>query len=489
MIDTEVLIVGGGVIGAAIARELSRYRTDVTLVEREADIGWGCTKANVCLVCQGADCLQFRPEYHESRLAWKSMSMMEPLCQELDVPFQRVGELAVFWNNEEMAKYRKLKSRAEAAGICTHELIGQERLREMEPNISREAIGAMLDPLIAIVDPVRLAMALVENARLNGVNVLLGTDVLAIAPTSSGFEVTTSSGPIRSRYVVNAAGVAADKVARLVNADDFVVYPVKAQIAVLDKRVGDLVRHEVHCIPESRADLNWVTPTVHGNLFYGAPIKLSRRGDYSTEKRLAEKALRNARQLVPAISEKDVIHHFVGYMMFRNFEVGWHECVVRPSRKLPRFINAFIGMPGVSISPAVAEEVTQILAQQGLNLAPNPAFNPRRKSPPAFAQSSDEERERLVAGEGTYGHVVCRCETVTEGEVVQAIQSGATTLDGVKFRTRAGMGRCQAGFCGPRVTRILARELGVSEKEITKRGEGSAHLLYRSKELLTEGEG
>ncbi len=488
MIETEVLIIGGGVIGAAIARDLSKHKTDVTLVERESDIGWGCTKANVCLVCQGADCLQFRPEYHESQLAWKSMSMMEPLCKELDVPFKRVGELAVFWNNEEMAKYRKLKSRAETAGFRTHELIGQERLREMEPNVSRKAIGALFDPLIAIVDPVRLAMALTENARQNSVNVLLGTDVLAIAPTSSGFDVTTSSGPMRSRYIVNAAGVAADKVARMVNADDFVVYPVKAQIAVLDKRVGDLVKHEVHCIPESRADLNWVTPTVHGNLFYGAPIKLSKRGDYSTEKRLADKALKNAQQLVPAISEKDVIHHFVGYMMFRNFEVGWHECVVRASRKVPRFINAFIGMPGVSTSPAVAEEVAQILTQQGLNLVPNPAFNPRRKATPVFAESSDEERGELVANESTYGHVVCRCETVTEGEVIQAVKSGATTLDGVKFRTRAGMGRCQAGFCGPRVTKILARELGVSEKDITKKGNGSAHLPYQSKELLSERE-
>ena len=174
--------------------------------------------------------------------------------------------------------------------------------------------------------------------------------------------------------------------------------------------------------------------------------------------------------------------------MFRNFEVGWHECVVRASRKVPGFINAFIGMPGVSTSPAVAEEVTQILLEQGLKLTSNPSFNPHRKAVAVFAESSEEERERLVAGENTYGHVVCRCETVTEGEVIKAIQSGASTLDGVKFRTRAGMGRCQAGFCGPRVTKILARELGVSEQEVTKKGDGSAHLLYRSKELLSKKE-
>lgn len=487
-LTTEVLIIGGGAIGTAIARELSRYKVDIALVEKEVDFGWGCTKANVALVCQGTDALEFRREYHFSQIVWESMPLMEPLCQELDVPFKRIGELAIIRNNQELAKYHKLKSRAETLGITTHQLIDRKTLREMEPNVTREAIGALYDPLIAVVDPVRLAMALAENARQNGVNVMSGTDVLGISPEIDEFEVQTDQGVIITRFVVNAAGGFADKVAAMVDADDFVIFPVKGYIGVLDKKAGGLLSHEIHAIPQGLSELNWVTPTVHGNLIFGAPLQLSHRGDYSTTGKMAETALRNAQGLVPAISEKDVIHSFVGYIMYRHFELGWHECAVRASSKVPRFVNAFMGFPGVSAAPGVAKEVVRILEREGLELVESPDFTPTLKAIPDFSELPDAGKIGLIAQDRRYGHVVCRCETVTEAEIVNAIGRGATTLDGVKFRTRAGMGRCQGGFCGPRVTAILARELGIPEKEVTKKGGESRHLLYNSKELLRERE-
>lgn len=482
--ETEVLIIGGGVLGAAVARELSRYEAEVTLVEKEADFGWGSTKANMSIVCQGGDALEFRPEYHRSKLAWDSMPLMEPLCHELDVPFRRVGELILIRNNEEVAKYRKLKSRAEKVGITNHEFIAQDTLRQMEPNVNKEAIGALYDPNIAIVDPVRLTIALVENAMQNGVKVLRETEVLDISPGVNHFEVETSQGLIKCHFIVNAAGTHVDKIAGLVNADDFVLYPIRGYVGILDKNLGGMIDHEIHTRPEAPGQMNIITPSVHGNLFFGTIMQPAQRGDHSTTRRIAEIALRNAQRIVPDISDRDIINSFAGFLMFRNWEVGWHECVVRASQRVPRFINICIGYPGVSTAPATAKEVVKLLQQEGLNLEENPNFNPHQQALPTFSQLSEKQQKELIAKDPRYGHIVCRCETVTEGEIIEAISRGATTLDGVKFRTRAGMGRCQSGFCTPRVLKILARELGIPEEKVTKKGRESQLLLFRAKELL-----
>jgi len=482
--ETEVLLIGGGVLGAAVARELSRYEAEVTLVEKEADFGWGSTKANMSIVCQGGDALEFRPEYHRSKLAWDSMPLMEPLCHELDVPFRRVGELILIRNNEEVAKYRKLKSRAEKVGITNHEFIAQDTLRQMEPNVNKEAIGALYDPNIAIVDPVRLTIALVENAMQNGVKVLRETEVLDISPGVNHFEVETNQGLIKCRFIVNAAGTHVDKIAGLVNADDFVLYPIRGYVGILDKNLGGMINREIHTRPEAPGQMNIITPSVHGNLFFGTIMQPARRGDHSTTRRIAEIALRNAQRLVPDISDRDIINSFAGFLMFRNWEVGWHECVVRASQRVPRFINICIGYPGVSTAPATAKEVVKLLQQEGLNLEENPNFNPHQQALPTFSQLSEKQQKELIAKDPRYGHIVCRCETVTEGEIIEAISRGATTLDGVKFRTRAGMGRCQSGFCTPRVLKILARELSIPEEKVTKKGRESQLLLFRAKELL-----
>jgi glycerol-3-phosphate dehydrogenase len=482
--ETEVLIIGGGVLGAAVARELSRYKVDTILVEKEADFGWGSTKTNMCIVCQGGDTLEFRPEYHRSKLVWDSIPLMEPLCEELDVPFKKVGELALIRNNEELNKFQKLKARAEKLGLTGHQFIDQDSLRQMEPNITREAIGALHDPHIAIVDPVRLTIGLIENASQNGVEVMRETEVLRISREVNQFEVETNSDLVKCRFIVNAAGTSVDKIARLVNSDDFVLYPIRGYVGILDKNLGGLIKHEIHMRPDAPGQMNILTPSVHGNLFFGTTMQPALRGDCSVTGRIAEIGLQNVRKILPDLSEKDIIHSFAGFLMFRNWEVGWHECVVQASQKVPRFISICIGYPGVSAAPAAAREVTELLRREGLRLEINERFIPIRKAPPVFNELPEEQQKELIARDSRYGHVVCRCETVSEGEIVEAIRHGATTLDGIKFRTRAGMGRCQGGFCTPRVVKILARELGLSEEEITKKGRESRLLLYKSKELL-----
>jgi glycerol-3-phosphate dehydrogenase len=482
--ETEVLIIGGGVLGAAVARELSKYKVDVILVEKEADFGWGSTKTNMCIVCQGGDTLEFRREYHRSKLIWDSMPLMEPLCRELDVPFKKVGELALIRNNEELGKFQKLKSRAEKMGLTGHTFIDQDTLRQMEPHVTREAIAALYDPHIAIVDPVRLTIGLMENAVQNGVKVLRETEVLRISEEANQFELETNRGSVKCRFIVNAAGTSVDKIARLVNSDDFVLYPIRGYVGILDKNLGGLIKYEIHMRPDAPGQMNILTPSVHGNLFFGTTMQPARRGDYSTTKKIAQIGLQNLQKIIPDLSEKDMINSFAGFLMFRNWEVGWHECVVQASRNVPRFINICIGYPGVSAAPATGREVTELLRREGLRLEPNPKFNPFRKAPPVFNKLSEEQQKNLITEDSRYGHVVCRCETVTEGEIVEAIRRGATTLDGIKFRTRAGMGRCQGGFCTPRVVKILSRELGVKEEKITKKGRESRLLLHRSKELI-----
>jgi len=488
MFKTEVLILGGGALGTAIARELSRYKTETALVEKNVDFGWGSTKANMCIVCQGADTLEFRKEYHRSRLVQESMPMMEPLCTELDVPFKRIGELSIFFDNDGREKFEKLKTRAENAGITTHRIVGQDELHEMEPNISKEAIGALYDPQIAVTDPVRLTIAQAENAEQNGVKLITGAKVEDIIRTTNGFEVKTSQGNISCQFIVNATGTFVDKIAAMVNADDFVVYPIRGYVAVLDRKLSDLINHEVHARPEAPGENNIIVPTVYDNLFIGTPMAVARRGEHLTTKEMAQTTLNNVRRLVPDISERDIINYFSGFLMFRNWEVGWHECVVRPSRNVSRFINVSIGYPGVSAAPATAKEVVELLRQEGLILEAKPDFHPYRRAITDFSELSDQDKQKIILKDKKYGHVVCRCETVTEGEIVEAIKRGTTTLDGIKFRTRAGMGRCQSGFCLPRVMNILSRELGISQKEITKKGEHSSQLLYESKELIGEGE-
>jgi glycerol-3-phosphate dehydrogenase len=484
LLETEILVVGGGVLGCAIARELSRYKVDVTLIEQKPDLGWGVTKANAGIVCQGKDTLEFRPEYHRSRLLWNSLPKMEPLCRELGVPFQTIGGLEACKNLEQKGKLDKLLKRTEKLGLGKDEFHWRPELLELEPNLAPEILGGVYDPEIAITDPIKLTIALGENARSNGVKVLLNCSAEAIRQKGFEFLVRTNQGEIKTRYLVNAAGESIDKIARMVGGDDFVLFPIKGLIGILDKKLAGLVTHLVAVLPEQPGALNIISPTVNGNLLFGIPIQINRKGDYSATKEMQGVALRNLRGIIPDISEKDVITFFSGFLMMQNFEIGWHECVVKMSSLVPGLLNVSIGYPGVSAAPGVAEEVVEILKKDGVKLEPDPEFNPEVEPIPDFSALDDEAREKLIKQDPRHGHIICRCETVSEGEIVEAIKRGATTMDGVKYRTRAGMGRCQGGFCGPRVMQILARELNLPLTEIRKRETGSGVMLYESKELI-----
>lgn len=488
-LETKVLIIGGGIIGTSIARELSKYKVDVTLVEKNVDFGQGVTKASSTLVCQGGMTYLYAPGTKLAKLVWESIPLFEPLCKELDIPFQRKGDLQLIRNSKEKAFREAQKRTADelaAAGLMPKiewQWIDTETFRSWEPNISKNFVEALYDPTMAVTDPVRLSIALAANARKNGVNVILETEVEAISRIPDGFEVETSRGSIKCQFIVNAAGEYADEVARLANADDFVVFPMEVYQGVLDKKLGGLVNHEIHALAGPVDFLN-VLPTVHGNIFFALTEGLAKKHTHSTTKRLQDITFSLLRQVLPFVEQRDVINYWVGFHTYTDIETGKLECNVMVSKWVPRFIHAQMSFPGVSASPGIAREIVRLLSGAGLKLEENPDFDPYEKAIPDFSDLSDEEKQQLIAQDPRYGHVVCRCETVTEGEIVEAIKRGARTLDGVKFRCRPGMGRCHGGFCSPRVMAILSRELNIPEEQITKKGPESRHLLFKSKELL-----
>ena len=311
--ETEVLIIGGGIAGAAIARELSKYKADVTLAEKGLDFGQGITKSSSTIVNQGCNVVKFRPEYHNSRLVWAGLPLMEPLCRELQVPYKKIGSLTLFKNQADMRRPMKALRRFEEWSgkylppqVEPLQFIDRDTLRSWEPNVNKEFVGALYDPNIAITDPVRLTIALANNARENGINIMLETEVLKISKQPDVFTVETNKGTIKCRYIINAAGEYIVKIAQKVNADDFVLYPVKSYMAVLDKKVGNLINHMV-----TMDEHGTVNPTVYGNLFLGISPGSQRLGkihDHSTDRKLAAEAIRHAR-VVPAISERTLSIH------------------------------------------------------------------------------------------------------------------------------------------------------------------------------------
>jgi len=489
--ETEVLIIGGGVNGASIARELSKYKVDVILVEKKVDVGQSITKHSFSNVKQGSFAQAFRPGDLRTKLLWDSLPLMGPLCEELDVPTKNQGELRVYSNAAELASAQENKRLADENATKYGgpdfglQWIDTETLRSWEPNISKKFVGALYDPNLTATDPVRYTMALVSNAKKNGVNVVLETEVEAISRREEGrglqvFDVETTRGSIKCQFIVNAAGEYVHEVARMAGADDFASFPLIIYTGVLDKKLGGLVNHQI-----MHHATSYVNPNIHDNLFIGEPLTPWKKyHDHATSKTLADLGLKQAQDILPDISPTDRINYHAGIAMFRDLETGWEEYVCAISRWVPKFINIQTSVPGVSASPGTAKYTVKLLAREGLKLEENPNFDPYEKAIPDFSELSDEEKKQLIAQDPRYGHVVCRCETVTEGEIVEAIKRGARTLDGVKFRCRPGMGRCHGGFCSPRVMAILSRELNIPEEQITKKGPVSRHLLFKSKELL-----
>ncbi|MDK2855270.1 MAG: glycerol-3-phosphate dehydrogenase [Bacillota bacterium] len=486
-LKADVVIVGAGIIGTAIARELARYELEVFLVEKEADVACGSTKANTAIVHAGYDA---HPGTWKARLNVRGNAVFPQICRELEVPFKQTGTLVVALKEDEVPHLYELLERGHVNGVPDLEIIGREELLCREPNVNPKAVAALWAPTGGIVNAWELAIAQAENAVENGVKLLLQQPVTRIELEDGRVRtVFTPDFAIETRFVVNAAGRYSDEVARLVGQENFRIVPRKGEYYVFDKRFGHMANCPLFPVPTAISKGILVTPTVEGNLLIGPNAQdLEDKEDLRTTPAGLKEVLTQALELMPDLPVKDAITNFAG---LRAVAKPSNDFVLGPAPGVPNFINAAgIQSPGLTAAPAVAEEVRDHLQEAGLELHGKKKFNPYRKRITPFRELSREEQAKLIEQDPRYGQIVCRCETVTEAEVVQALHRPVpcTTMDGVKRRTRAGMGRCQGGFCTPRVAAILARELGLSLDEVTKKGGASKLLLGRTKDILLSEE-
>lgn len=476
----DVIIIGAGVSGAATARELSRYKVNACVIEKEEDVCCGTSKANSAIVHAGYDAATGSLM---AKLNVRGNQMMEQLAKDLDFPFKKNGSLVVCLHEEDMPNLQALYDRGVANGVKDLRILNREELRAMEPNISDDAYAALYAPTAGIVCPFNLNIAMAENACVNGVEFKFDTEVTGLHPIEGGWAIETNQGTFETKYVVNAAGVYADKLHNMVSEKKIHITPRRGDYCLLDKTAGNLVSKTIFALPGKFGKGILVAPTVHGNLILGpTAIDIEDKEGTNTTREGLDQVIAKCGMNVKNIPMRSVITSFAG---LRAHEDG-HEFLIGELEDAPGFIDcAGIESPGLTSSPAIGEMVAEILREK-LNLEKNENFVATRKGVLDPDSLSKEERIELIRKNPAYGNIICRCEMITEGEILDAIHRplGAKSLDGVKRRTRAGMGRCQAGFCSPRTMEILARERHVSMFDITKSGGDSKIVVGTNKDSL-----
>ena len=469
----DVLVIGGGVVGCAIARELSRWHLSVALYESKDDIGCGTSKANSAIIHSGHSA---KPGSEMARLNVLGNAMYPALCEELDVTFRLNGSFNVAYSEDELPGLDKLMADGAANGVPGLRIVRREELRAMEPNLGPEAIAAVYAPTCGTICPFELVAALAENASSNGVSFHRGKGIATVERDGDAWACTTVNGEvIRARAVANAAGLYSDVFNNQVSARKLKIIPRKGEYWMIDRAYADAFHSTIFTIPGKMGKGILVSPTVDGTIIIGPTAEdVEDKEDVATTAAGLAKVLTTARRTWPAMPNNAFITTFAGL----RSHLESHDFVLGEPEDAPGFFNAAgIESPGLTSAPAIGVELATAIARR-LGAEPNADFQPKRPRQVRFHRLNTAERAELARKDPAYGRIVCRCESVTEGEVRDAIRRpvGARSIDGVKRRTRAGMGRCQGGFCMPRVLQILAEELGVSPLEITKDG-GASRIL------------
>ncbi len=473
----DVAVIGGGVVGALISRALSRYDISVALLEKCNDVAMGTTKANSAIVHGGFDAANGTLK---AKLNVRGTELMPKVCADLSVPYRNNGSLVLAFSEKEMEHVHKLYERGVKNGVPKLSVLNKEQVKALEPQVSDEVVGALLSETAGIVCPYELTIAATENAVTNGVEFIRNCAVEAICSSSDGFALSTTQGEISAKYVVNAAGIHSDDIARMIGDNSISLIPRKGEYYLLDKSFGYMADHTIFQCPNEMGKGVLVTPTVDGNLLIGpSALDVDDKEDVDTTPEGLDFIVAKAKKSVSTLNIRGAITSFAGMRAHPTTD----DFIIGFSEKNDCFLNvAGIESPGLSAAPAIAEMVVNMLSEKA-DFKEKSEFVSTRKAPIRFRHMSKSEREDLIAKNKAYGRIICRCETITEGEILDAIHApaGARDVDGVKRRTRAGMGRCQGGFCGSKVVEILARELKVPMNEITKFGGGSKILFEKTK--------
>lgn len=478
MYEYEVIIIGGGVSGCAAARELSRYDIRACVLEREEDVCCGTSKANSGIVHAGYDA---PVGSLKAQMNLRGNEMMELLSEELDIPFVRNGSFVICKSEDELPGLQELYDRGRANGVKGLQILGRDEVLKKEPNAAEDVYAALYAPTGGIVCPFELNIALAENAYANGIEFRFNTEVQEIRQFNEGYELITDQGSFFAWFVVNAAGVYADRFHNMVSGRKIQITARRGDYCLLDKSAGSHVKSTIFTLPGKLGKGVLVAPTAHGNLLLGpTAVDIEDKEGTNTTREGLEQVLGRVGMNAKNLPLRQVITSFAG---LRAHEAG-DDFIIEELEDAPGFIDcAGIESPGLTSCPAVGERIAGILRER-MGLSKKESFNPVRKGIVKPQTLSKEERARLIKENPAYGNIICRCEMITEGEIVDAIRRplGARSLDGVKRRTRAGMGRCQAGFCSPRVMEILAREWNTDMREITKSGRTSKILAGVNKD-------
>ena len=484
----DVAIIGAGIAGSAIARQLSKYDLKTVVLEKVIEVCQGTTKANSAIVHGGFDAQEGTLKAKLNVLGCK---MYPSICEELNVEYKNNGSLVLAFDENDMKHIHELYERGLNNGVNDIEIIDKDKVKEIEPNVNKDVVGALWCKSSGIVCPFNFNIALMENAVVNGVELRLENEVLNIKriEEENYFAIKTNKVTIKSKYVINAAGVYSDKINNLIGGNEFYIIPRKGEYKILDKSEGYKASHTLFTCPTEKGKGVLVTQTVHGNLLVGPNAQVVEKEDITTSKAGLKEIMDGGRKSIPNVDFSKTITSFAGVRATPN--TG--DFMIFKSKVAKGFINvAGIESPGLASAPAIAlyveDLLKEVMDEDNRELEPNKKFNPIREKNKPFMEMSLMEQREILNKDGRYKTIICRCENITEGEIVDAINRpcGAKTVDGVKRRVRPGMGRCQGGFCGPKVVEILARELNITAEEVLKDYENSNMLVGKLKEVRGE---
>jgi len=480
----DVIVIGAGIVGTMIARELSKLKGRFALIEKEPFPCFGVSKAGLSQIHLPDFC---PPGSLKGKLCAAAPRRFKALSRELDVIYREVGELWLALEPGHMANLEAARIRGESHGATGFEVIGPEKIRELEPHVTPRAIAALYAKGLGVVYVPEWGFALVENAIQNGLQFHLNTEVQRISrEEDETYGISTSKGTFKTKYIINAAGLHADEIARMVGDTDIRLELRKGTMVIFDKSVSYLAQNMIYgTFSESHSQD--IAPTAHGNLILGVHyVRPKHKNDTQVSRENIRETVKLGQELIPSLSEKDVIATFSGILQ-TNSKAANGDFFVAASSCAPGVIHILVGAPGLTAAPGIADLVIKILADLGMRTEEKKGFQRKRMGWPRFEPASLDEKQNMVSSNSKYGHVVCRCEQVTEAEILEAIRRGADTLDGVKHLTRAGMGRCQGGFCGIRVLNQLAEQLRLSPTQVTKRGQGSHQIVGFTKQPASFG--
>ena len=471
----DVVIAGGGVIGGMIARELTKYKLSVCILERANDVACGASKANSGIVHGGYDP---EPGTLKAKLNTLGVEKLFATAAMLHAPIIRNGSLVCAFSPEEDKTVLKLYERGQINNIPDLEVISGDRAREIEPNLSEKVTSALWIRNAGIVCPYELTIAAIGNAMDNGAQLKLNFEVSGVSKADGLFTVTSAEGErVQGKYLINCAGGYSDKVAALCGDDSFTIIPRAGEYLLLDKTEGQRVSHTIFQCPTAEGKGILVSPTVHGNLLTGPTAgKVASADSKEITQAGVDAVMALSRKSVPSVEFRNVITSFTGV---RSSE-GSGDFIIGFSEKCENLLNvAAIDSPGLTCSVSIAEYVVELMKNAGVQLEVNPNFDGTREDPHVFRNMTDEEKDAYIKANPEYGKIVCRCEQISEGEIRKALRTNppAQDMDGVKRRTRSGMGRCQGGFCGPYVMKLIAEERGIPKEQVTKNGKGSEMVI------------